>query len=494
MILVLVAASHSFKGLKERDGEEALLAPVASGPIALLEKPSLPFLPKPTPLSERELAIRQLRAMDLEPTQAALAQVVRRGGLEAMALFFKAGFSPDTVTPKGEPLLLVACEVGQVASVNELLAAGADPNAPAQGSGATPLHVTAARGDRLMLEQLARAGADLQRRDDRGHNAVYYAMAAMQRKTVDWLLERQVEIDGACCDGTESLLSHALKQGDFEFTRQILSALKPHDWSDVAREALFDGVRHRDETLIRLLISNHGTPPTPKGSRQPLLGYAIGWGKIDVLRLLLECGADANTPLESPVEKAFAELIPSATVRYYLQKEEGMTPLMLAAGIGDQEAVELLLEHGAKRGALTKKSRMAALSLAARGKYTPIIQLLLGKRPENLETRIDISLDSQRATLWKAGEPVISTRISTGRKGYATPKGEYVITDKHRNRVSNIYKVKMPYFMRLNCSDIGMHAGAVPDYPASHGCIRLPREVAIRFFKEAEAGTVVTIR
>jgi len=491
VILALVVASHAFRG---RRSGEATFTPTVSGPIAMLEKPSLPFLPKPTPPSPKELAVRQLRKMGLEPTRGALAQVVRRGGIEAMELFFQAGFSPDTGTPQGEPILLLACETGQVASVNLLLAAGADPNATAGRTGVTPVLATAARGDRLMLEQLARAGADLQHRDRRGHNALHYAMAAVQRKTVDWLLERQVAIEGPCCDGTETLLSHTLKGHDLFFIRQLLGALKPHDWSDAAREALLDGVRHRDEPLVRLLLENHGAPPTPHGARQPLLGYAIGWGQTDVLRLLLECGADPNTPLESPVEKKFAELIPSETVRYYLQKEEGMTPLMLAAGLGRREAVELLLEHGAKRGTVTKKWRMAALSLAARGKHTPVIQLLLGKRPEQQQTRIDISLDSQRATLWREGEPVLSTRISTGRKGYATPRGEFVITDKHRSRVSTIYKVKMPYFMRLNCSDIGMHAGAVPGYPASHGCIRLPREVAIRFFKEVEAGTVVTIR
>jgi hypothetical protein len=69
-----------------------------------------------------------------------------------------------------------------------------------------------------------------------------------------------------------------------------------------------------------------------------------------------------------------------------------------------------------------------------------------------------------------------------------------VITDKDRYHVSTIYKVGMPYFMRLNCLDFGMHEGVVPNYPASHGCIRLPGDVARRFFSELPVGTLVSVK
>ena len=66
-------------------------------------------------------------------------------------------------------------------------------------------------------------------------------------------------------------------------------------------------------------------------------------------------------------------------------------------------------------------------------------------------------------------------------------------TDKKTEHVSTIYKVKMPFFMRLNCRDFGMHEGVVPDHPASHGCIRVPRDAARKLFKEVPIGTLVTI-
>jgi lipoprotein-anchoring transpeptidase ErfK/SrfK len=54
--------------------------------------------------------------------------------------------------------------------------------------------------------------------------------------------------------------------------------------------------------------------------------------------------------------------------------------------------------------------------------------------------------------------------------------------------------VEMPYFMRLSCLDFGMHAGVVPNYPASHGCIRLPGDAARKFFSEIPIGTLVTVQ
>lgn len=51
----------------------------------------------------------------------------------------------------------------------------------------------------------------------------------------------------------------------------------------------------------------------------------------------------------------------------------------------------------------------------------------------------------------------------------------------------------MPYFMRIH-GGIGMHAGYLPGYPASHGCIRLPKEMAVHFFENAAVGAPVTVR
>ena len=93
----------------------------------------------------------------------------------------------------------------------------------------------------------------------------------------------------------------------------------------------------------------------------------------------------------------------------------------------------------------------------------------------------------------------LAAQVDQKAKGTNTPIGQILvdlglITDKDRNHWSTIYKVEMPYFMRLSCLDFGMHEGVVPNYPASHGCIRLPGDAARKFFAEIPIGTLVTVK
>src|SRR5439155_24281224 len=104
------------------------------------------------------------------------------------------------------------------------------------------------------------------------------------------------------------------------------------------------------------------------------------------------------------------------------------------------------------------------------------------------------ALALQQIALPKNRVPVYHTPCSTGRPGYSTTRGDFVITNKERNHRSTIYHVDMPYFIRFSCLDFGMHAGYVPDHPASHGCIRLPEEAARKFFSELPVGTLVTVQ
>src|SRR5207245_10985506 len=120
--------------------------------------------------------------------------------------------------------------------------------------------------------------------------------------------------------------------------------------------------------------------------------------------------------------------------------------------------------------------------------------LILGAGPTQCELRCETSLALQRVALVKNGVPVYRTQCSTGRQGYSTKTGEFVITNKERKHRSTIYHVEMPYFMRLSCLDFGMHAGYVPNYPASHGCIRLPEDTARKFFSEIPVRTLVSVQ
>ena len=107
---------------------------------------------------------------------------------------------------------------------------------------------------------------------------------------------------------------------------------------------------------------------------------------------------------------------------------------------------------------------------------------------------IVISKGSQRMHVFKDGEPGAETPVSTGRRGHATPAGVFPILQKQVWHRSNKYSnAPMPYMQRLTWTGIAMHAGRLPGYAASHGCIRLPYGFARQLYAltRASATTVV---
>ncbi len=65
---------------------------------------------------------------------------------------------------------------------------------------------------------------------------------------------------------------------------------------------------------------------------------------------------------------------------------------------------------------------------------------------------------------------------------------------KHRQWKSTLYHAPMPLYLRLSCRDFGLHAGELPGYPASHGCIRMKKKDAEEFFSRVPVGTLVVIK
>jgi L,D-transpeptidase catalytic domain len=133
---------------------------------------------------------------------------------------------------------------------------------------------------------------------------------------------------------------------------------------------------------------------------------------------------------------------------------------------------------------------------------------------------VKISLKEQRAYFYKNGMLVGISQLSTGREGKNTPLGHFSVVNKDKNHASSMYGdfvdksdqvvkpnvavsdpkppgthfkgAPMPYYMQI-APGFGMHAGYLPGYPASHGCIRMPEFMAESFFKSVSVGTPVTI-
>ena len=204
---------------------------------------------------------------------------------------------------------------------------------------------------------------------------------------------------------------------------------------------------------------------------------------------MLAAGFDPNTVLPANCDKDFLDTVKSRSLRSYLEEDRNVT-VLISAGLGQVEDVRALLSAGADRNRSTGRYHMMALYLAAEQGNWQTMQVLLGggRASSPISCVSKISLAQQKAQVWKDGVSILTTACSTGRQGYPTRPGDYVITDKERSHRSTIYKVEMPYFMRLSCLDFGMHEGVVPNYPASHGCIRLPGDVARRLYARFPSG------
>lgn len=139
-------------------------------------------------------------------------------------------------------------------------------------------------------------------------------------------------------------------------------------------------------------------------------------------------------------------------------------------------------------------------------------------------TKVSISLSEQKAYIYKGGEQAGWTYVASGRGAYPTPKGTFRISEKKVEKNSSKYGIivdgegnvvdsdatlgvdrippgcrfvgaPMPYWMRLTGNGVGMHAGHIPNpgSPASHGCIRLPRDMAATLYDVVDVGTLVTV-
>ena len=141
--------------------------------------------------------------------------------------------------------------------------------------------------------------------------------------------------------------------------------------------------------------------------------------------------------------------------------------------------------------------------------------------PDN--ARVVVSLGRQRAYLMAGDTVAIDSPVSSGRAGHSTPTGSFRVMEKDRNHMSNIYGnyvdrtgrvvrsgisskidaapagthyegAPMLWFMRLTGEGVGMHVGILPGYAASHGCVRMPSDIAPLFYDKVKLGTPVTVR
>jgi hypothetical protein len=139
-----------------------------------------------------------------------------------------------------------------------------------------------------------------------------------------------------------------------------------------------------------------------------------------------------------------------------------------------------LIAAGDHVGATERGSERSVESMEARAAGEPILAV--------------VSLHSQRITVYDAHGWILRAPVSSGQKGRETPAGIFSIIQKEAEHYSNLYDdAYMPNMQRLTWSGIALHGGALPGYPASHGCVRMPFDFAARLFDSTRLGLRVIV-
>ncbi|WIW43443.1 L,D-transpeptidase family protein [Bradyrhizobium sp. 62B] len=130
---------------------------------------------------------------------------------------------------------------------------------------------------------------------------------------------------------------------------------------------------------------------------------------------------------------------------------------------------------------------------SATGKKEVVAQKEAGTKPQG-PLVIVVSIDRQKVTVYDTNGVFAESPVSTGMKGHSTPMGVFSVIQKHKFHHSNIYSgAPMPYMQRITWSGVAMHAGVLPGYPASHGCIRMPMAFAVKMWNWTKMGARVIV-
>ncbi|QTN33126.1 ankyrin repeat domain-containing protein [Akkermansiaceae bacterium] len=450
-----------------------------------------------------------------------LAFAVKNGWTEILPDLAAAGADPNLPSPGGLTLLEQAIAEQNTGLIPLLMRIGADPvRLPTSPGGVTPLEAAIASGHPPTLRAVLRPGETLDgpewepavwlayRRDNRDlakmlfhkgaratrhrENGLLLTETAALAGEIPWL---KLLLDYGHSPGKS--LAYACARGDRLTASFLLSAGASADVTlfPSLDTALSLAMRSGNDGIAALLLRHGANAKLRLREGQKPLHFAIVTGNPNTVRELLAAGADPNEPIVTPVSQAFLDRVKSKDMRWYLTRTRNVTPIMLAANTGNLATARHLLAAGAKTNTYTRPHSTWPLNFASRRSDVPMMRLILGQDPDKTERHIVLSLSEQRARVYDAkGEEIFSTKVSSGKSGYRTRQGEFVITDKHRHHNSSIYGSSMPYFQRLSCSDFGFHYGHVPGYPASHGCIRLPMDSARKLFAMTEVGDTVTIK
>jgi len=420
------------------------------------------------------------------PLPPVIQGAMLQGWHDLLEPLVKCGAGVDTVSQAGHTAADIALDQGNVPVFQQLLRLGSQP---LEGTWSDALlnAVTHSQGQRL--QTLLDAGIRPLTNTDHSNRLVREALRHGDTKVLEVLLQHDIH--------PPSLFHEACEAGRLDLLQLLeKNGIAPDPSCDASIDPpIHAAIRSgKAEVLHYLLERTHDVHVLGRENQTPL-ACAIARRQLDMVKLLLDHKADPNRPLQPKANAAFLAQIPSNSMRWYLVFDRNVTPLMLAANSGHVEMARTLMQRGAKLNAWTAVNKTWPLNFACRQADVPMMRLMLRKNPYVESQFVHVDLAKQEAKLFDVcGNVVFATKISSGKKGFATPKGTFVITNKHRTWNSTIYdNASMPCFQRLSCGDFGFHQGIVPGYPASHGCLRVPYGNAQKLFELTQVGDRVVI-
>lgn len=464
-----------------------------------------------------------------------------------MMQLIDSGVSPNKKSPKGETLLLNAIADRDYQMVECLIAKKADINQKGK-KGITPIQLAVSNGDLAITRTLVQKRVDInwgqmaeiayKNRDNPTLNLLLnagmspeiklpsankrlfdVAMADGTIETAKILLKSDVglgnnfwralknnmdEVAVLCLqaghdpikagpDG-KSPLRYVLDEQKYSMIEPLLNA-GAHEAPALHAQESWLGrlIRNGDSELALGLMSvteNFGDARA--GDGHSLLAWSIANGMESVSLALIARDVDVNVTEPAPASKALtAKFGDSTRFQSYLKYDSKLRPLMMVAVKRNYRVAQAMIKAGAKNTPSQKFNY--PVSIAAWFHDNRMMQIFFGRNPDYQPRKLIVNLSSQKLTYYVNNQPIYSSSVSTGKPGFETKTGSFVITQKNKDHVSNLYDAEMPYFMRLSCGDFGFHTGIIPGYPASHGCIRLPDETAKKMFYECALGDLVII-
>lgn len=434
--------------------------------------------------------------------EPALIQNIRDKNVGNVLTLINEGADVNVVSTNGETALFTALKDGLYEPATALIAAGADPNGKTPSDLNVLTHISQSlvetpfneQDTTTIMKQLIDSGADLNAPGNGGWRPLQWCVKYRHFEGINYILSKDENVEGT--------LWIALQNEDDTTASLLLrTGANASETGSEGLTPLMAMIRDNKPTMVTELI-NHGVDPEEISNEgQSALITAITMKSTDAALALLthpSQPAEHTTILASPVTDAFSQLYgENGKFDWYASNAPGFTTLMVAVVMDDIKVAEQLIKNGASRTKGTEnRYSVYPIQMAAERGNVQMQQILLGVpyKDEEQARRFVIDLSEQKVRYYKAGKVVKTSSVSTGRYGFRTKVGKYVITDRKRDKRSNIYDdAPMPYFQRFSCSAIGFHEGNTYSRYASHGCVRLPMSTAKYFWSQAKVGDRVEI-